>query len=46
MYTNYELLGDNTFITCSYASLLKTVKVGSKIFVADGSLTLIVDEVN
>jgi pyruvate kinase len=38
--TDYSIEGDNTTIACSYASLPKTVQVGSTIFVADGSLTL------
>lgn len=37
--TDYTLEGDNTRITCSYKNLPKSVKVGSTIFIADGSLT-------
>jgi len=37
--TDYTLQGDTSFITCSYKSLPTTVKVGSTIFIADGSLT-------
>jgi len=37
--TDYTLHGDSSMITCSYASLPTTVKVGSTIFIADGSLT-------
>lgn len=43
--TNYELLGDNEQITCSYKDLPTTVKVGSTIFIADGSLTCTVTEI-
>ena len=42
--TDYAFLGDNTTIACSYPSLPKTVKVGSTIFIADGSLTCTVTE--
>ena len=42
--TDYKFLGDNTSIACSYPSLPKTVKVGSTIFIADGSLTCTVTE--
>ena len=44
--TDYALEGDNTRIACSYQSLPQTVNVGSKIFVADGSLTCEVTEVH
>ena len=43
--TDYTLEGDNTTIACSYASLPKTVQVGSTIFAADGSLTMEVSEI-
>lgn len=43
--TDYTVLGDETQIACSYKSLPKTVKVGSPVFVADGSLTCVVVEV-
>jgi len=42
--TDYALEGDNTRIACSYQSLPQTVNVGSKIFIADGSLTCEVTE--
>lgn len=42
--TDYEFLGDNTKIACSYKSLPTTVHAGSKILVADGSLVLTVKE--
>lgn len=37
--TDYSFEGDNTKISCSYESLPTSVKVGSTIFIADGSLT-------
>lgn len=43
--TNYEHLGDEEMIACSYADLMKTVKIGSTIFIADGSLTCTVLEI-
>lgn len=43
--TDYTLHGDGTFITCSYKSLPTTVKVGSTIFIADGSLTCTVTSI-
>lgn len=43
--TDYNVKGDETQIACSYKSLPKTVKVGSTIFVADGSLTCEVVEI-
>ena len=43
--SDYTVLGDPTTIACSYAALSKTVKVGSTMFVADGSLTLEVTEI-
>jgi len=43
--TDYEVLGDNSCIACSYKSLPKTVHVGSTIFFADGSLTAEVTEI-
>jgi len=42
--TDYHVLGDTSQIACSYKSLPKTVKPGSTIFVADGSLTCEVTE--
>jgi len=36
--TDYTIKGDNTIISCSYAGLPTSVKVGSTIFIADGSL--------
>ena len=44
MVTDYEVLGDSTTLACSYKSLSTTVKVGSTIFIADGSLTCTVTE--
>jgi len=38
--------GDETKIACSYESLCSTVKVGSPILIADGSLTCEVTEVH
>ena len=43
--TDYDFKGDNTCIACSYPSLPTTVKVGSTIFVADGSLTCTVKSI-
>jgi pyruvate kinase len=43
--TDYTLQGDTTFITCSYKSLCTTVKVGSTVFIADGSLTCTVTSI-
>ena len=37
--TDYNFKGDNTTIACSYKDLPTTVKPGSIIYVADGSLT-------
>lgn len=42
--TDYDFLGDNTKIACSYKSLPTSVHPGSKILVADGSLVLTVKE--
>lgn len=42
--TDYTILGDSTRISCSYPSLPTSVKVGSTIFIADGSLTCVVTE--
>jgi pyruvate kinase len=44
--TDYSHLGDNTMIACSYKSLMTTVQIGSTIFIADGSLTCEVTEIN
>jgi pyruvate kinase len=43
--TDYEFLGDETKIACSYPELPQSVKVGGPILVADGSLVLTVVEV-
>ena len=43
--TDYDFLGTPECISCSYKSLPTTVKVGSTMFVADGSLTLVVTEI-
>lgn len=37
---NYEFLGDNTKLACSYAELATSVTPGQSILVADGSLVL------
>ena len=42
--TDYSFKGDNTCIACSYKSLATSVKPGNTILVADGSLSLHVDE--
>lgn len=44
--TDYSHHGDTTMIACSYKSLMTTVQVGSTIFIADGSLTCEVTEIN
>lgn len=43
--TDYEFLGDETKIACSYQELPQSVKVGGQILVADGSLVLQVVEI-
>lgn len=43
--TDYDFKGDNTKITCTYSALPQSVKVGSTIFIADGSLTCQVTEI-
>ena len=40
--TDYSFKGDSTKLACSYPSLTKSVTVGQKILVADGSLVLTV----
>jgi len=42
--TDYALVGDVNMITCSYSKLPKSVKPGSSILMADGSLTCRVTE--
>ena len=42
--TDYTLEGDNTFITCSYPTLPKSVKPGMVILAADGTLSMEVKE--
>lgn len=42
--TDYSFKGNSDCIACSYESLPTTVKVGSTIFIADGSLTCTVTE--
>ena len=44
--TDYTFEATNKMIACSYHALCKTVKPGSVIFIADGSLTCIVKEVH
>uniref|UniRef100_A0A7S2R7I1 Pyruvate kinase n=1 Tax=Mucochytrium quahogii TaxID=96639 RepID=A0A7S2R7I1_9STRA len=43
--TDYEFKGNETKIACSYKSLCTSVKVGSTILCADGSLTMKVVEI-
>lgn len=43
--TDYAIEGDNTRIACSYRALPETVQVGSLIYIADGSLTCEVTEI-
>ena len=43
--TDYAIEGDNTRIACSYRALPETVQVGSTIYIADGSLTCEVTEI-
>ncbi|KAK8792909.1 hypothetical protein WA158_005073 [Blastocystis sp. Blastoise] len=43
--TDYSLKGDATHLSCTYMDLPTSVKVGQKIFVADGDLTFIVTEI-
>jgi len=42
--TDYDFLGDNTKFACSYKGLVKGVKVGATILIADGSLVCKVKE--
>ncbi|KAG2527431.1 hypothetical protein JM18_003850 [Phytophthora kernoviae] len=43
--TDYEFLGDETKIACSYPELPQSVQVGGSVLVADGSLVLTVLEI-
>ena len=43
--TDYAIEGDNTKIACSYKNLCSSVKKGSLIYIADGSLTCEVTDV-
>jgi len=43
--TDYDRLSTPEYLSCSYKSLPKSVSVGNKILVADGSLTLQVTEI-
>ncbi|CAI5723437.1 unnamed protein product [Peronospora destructor] len=43
--TDYEFLGDETKIACSYPELPQSVAVGGSVLVADGSLVLTVLEI-
>ncbi|KAL4116381.1 hypothetical protein PRIC2_011835 [Phytophthora ramorum] len=43
--TDYEFLGDETKIACSYPQLPQSVQVGGSVLVADGSLVLTVTEI-
>ncbi|XP_055388951.1 pyruvate kinase-like [Condylostylus longicornis] len=38
--TDYDFLGDSNCISCSYPALPQSVKVGGKILMADGTITL------
>merc|ERR1719453_13932 len=42
--TDYSHKGDSTCIACSYEHLPRSVKVGSTIFIADGSVVCVVQE--
>lgn len=42
--TDYNIEGDNTRISCSYAELPTTVKPGDQILIADGTLVCTVKE--
>lgn len=44
--TDYSFKGNSKKLACSYKSLAKSVKIGQRILVADGSLVLKVDSVN
>ena len=43
--TDYSVEGDNTRIACSYRALPETVQKGSIIYIADGTLTCEVTEI-
>lgn len=43
--TDYSLEGDSNMITCSWKNLPHKVKIGSTIYIADGSLTVQVVEI-
>jgi pyruvate kinase len=43
--TDYTIKGDSSIISCSYPGLPTSVKVGGTIFIADGSLVCIVEEI-
>lgn len=42
IHTDYDFKGDHTCFSCTYSALPQSVKVGSTIFIADGSLTCVV----
>lgn len=44
--SDYDFLGDNKKMACSYAALAKSVTVGQQILVADGSLVLVVTSID
>ncbi|CAI5723311.1 unnamed protein product [Peronospora destructor] len=44
--TDYEFLGDETKLACSYSQLPESVQVGGSVLVADGLLVLTVTEIN
>jgi pyruvate kinase len=43
--TDYSFIGNSKKISCSYKGLMKSVKVGSNILIADGSLSCKVLEI-
>lgn len=44
--TDYTIAGNSSRIACSYADLPRSVRLGGKIFIADGSLTVIVTAIS
>lgn len=46
LVTDYSFKGDSTCIACSYPRLPQSVKVGSKVLIADGSLVCTVESVH
>lgn len=39
IHTDYNILGNNQRISCSYPGLMKSVKIGCMLLIADGSLS-------